>query len=87
MHILHKRLNTEEQEQFYPLTPLPVIDVEVITYVIQKFDSINVCYGSALVSKYPSIKISFGSQYEIHHGYWKHINCLKILINNRYCVE
>lgn len=78
MHVLHKKLSADEQEQFYPSIPLSIINIEIVTKIIKKFDSINVCYGAAPVSNYPDIKNSFGSQYDIHHGYRKHTNCHKI---------
>jgi len=84
MHVLYKKLSVNEQEQFYPLIPLPIINIEIVTKIIEIFDSINICYGAAPVSKYPDIKTSFGSQYETHHGYWKHTNCLKIISSQRY---
>jgi len=39
------------------------------------------------VSKYSDIKTSLGSQYETHHGYWKHTNRLKIISSQRYYEE
>ncbi|XP_060848162.1 uncharacterized protein LOC132927614 [Rhopalosiphum padi] len=79
MHVLHKKLSVNEQEQLYPFIPLPIINIEIVTKIIEKYDSINVCYGAAPVSKYSDIKTSFGSQYETYHGYWKHTNRLKII--------
>jgi len=44
MHVLHKKLSVNEQEQLYPLIPLPIINIEIVTKIIEKYDSINVCY-------------------------------------------
>jgi len=51
IQVLHKKLSADEQEQFYPLIPLPKINNEIVTKILQKFDSINVCYGAAPVTK------------------------------------
>jgi len=70
---------------FYPtssvtLTKPTILDIEKI---ISTLDKVYVCYGAALVSDFPNVKPSFGFQYIMSNGYWKHSNCKKISIENR----
>jgi len=62
---------------------LTTITADAVSSIISMLDSINVCYGSVPVSKFPSSQSVYGSQYEVVNGYWKHVNCSKILLDNR----
>lgn len=80
IHILNKKLSTEEQQLFHTIN---VINTEVVSSIVMKLDSISVCYGATSVSKFSNLKSSCTSQFEIVNGYWKHVNCLKILPENK----
>ncbi|XP_060871937.1 uncharacterized protein LOC132946116 [Metopolophium dirhodum] len=84
IYVLNVQLSVEEIEMFYPtssvtLTKPTILDIEKI---ISTLDKAYVCYGAALVSDFPNVKPSFGFQYTMSNGYWKHSNCKKISIEN-----
>jgi len=80
MHVLNKQLSNNEPQMFYPTVPLPIVSTNVISSIINMFNTVKVCYGAAPVSKYPDIKPSFECQ--IINSNWKHHNCSKILVDN-----
>jgi len=66
-------LSNEKQNNFYP--PLLItITADTVLNIISILDSINICYGSVSVSKFPGSQFLYGSQYEVINGNWKHIN-------------
>lgn len=85
MNVLGVQLSVEEFEMFYPTSSVTstkptVLDIGKIKRAL---DKTYVCYGAALVFDIPNVKPSFGFQYTMSNGYWKHSNCKKISIENR----
>jgi len=59
------------------------ITADTVSSIISMLDSVNVCYGSVPVPKFPNSQSVYGSQYEVVNGNWKHVNCSKILLDSR----
>jgi len=78
--MLNEKLSNNEQQIFYSNVPLTIVSTNVISSIINMFNTVKVCYGSAPVSKYPDVKPSLERQ--IINGNWKHYNCSKILVTN-----
>lgn len=80
MHVLNEKLSNNEQQMFYPNVPLTIVSANVISRIINMFNTVKVCYGSAPVSTYPDVKPSLERQ--IINSNWKHYKCSKILVTN-----
>lgn len=72
-------------EMFYPTSSVTLIKPTIlyIEKIISNLGKVYVCYVAALVSDFPNVKPSFGFQYTMSNGNWKHSNCKKICIENR----
>jgi len=79
------KLNVEEIKKLYPSSTVNLINPTILDVekIICNLDKAYVCYGAALISDFPNVKPSFGFQYTMSNGYWKHSNCKKISIENR----
>lgn len=84
VYILDARLTIEEQNIFYPTVPLLNPSVNDVEKIIDMIDKVKVCYGAAIVSKFPDIRASFSPKYTVNNGYWKHSNCRRILDDHRF---
>lgn len=82
IQVLNEKISLDQQTTLFPITLNRNISIENIQEIINIFDSVNICYGAVLASKYPHIKASFGYQYQYENGYWKHSECLKIISDN-----
>lgn len=81
--MLDTKLTIEEIQIFYPTVSLTNPSVLEVEQIIYNLDKVYVCHGAVLASEFPNMRASFGHQHTMSNGYWKHINCKKILIHNR----
>lgn len=68
---------------FYSTVSLSNLSINNVEKIIDLIDKVNVSYGVSLVSKFPNVRSSFGPQYTVSNGYWKHSNCKSISDENR----
>lgn len=83
IQVLNENISLELQQTVFPLATKRALNIENLEDLINTLDKLNVCYGTVLANKHPNVKASFGYQYHQVNGYWKHINCTKIILENR----
>jgi len=59
---MNKKLNEEQQQQYFPMLCHSVISVQDIECAIENLDMLKICYGAVLTTKFPNVKASIGSQ-------------------------